>query len=199
MIFAKQKPKIPLNKYLRFSIKRSKKMSRSKAELSITKRILLDYIKFKTNNNHTFFAGNDYIAEALDLTPATAKVMVNDLIRKGYLRKETDKYKRRLLFLTGKEYKPLFENMANVDKALLKSRAQQSESDLEYYKTQHRLLEIRCEALENDNNALMREKMDLKCKVRDFSNIFKAQGISDEEVQKLIEHAREVIRNKIGV
>ena len=40
-------------------------MSKSKAELSITKRLLLDFIKYKTNNNHTFFMGNDKIAAAL--------------------------------------------------------------------------------------------------------------------------------------
>ena len=32
-------------------------MSNSKAELSITKRLLLDFIKYKTNNNHTFLWG----------------------------------------------------------------------------------------------------------------------------------------------
>lgn len=42
-------------------------MSKSKAELSITKRLLLDFIKYKTNNNHTFFMGNDKIAASLGL------------------------------------------------------------------------------------------------------------------------------------
>ena len=51
-------------------------MSKSKAELSITKRLLLDFIKYKTNNNHTFFMGNDKIAAALGLTVNSAKVMV---------------------------------------------------------------------------------------------------------------------------
>lgn len=64
-------------------------MSKSKAELSITKRLLLDFIKYKTNNNHTFFMGNDKIAAALGLTVNSAKVMVNELIREGYLLKST--------------------------------------------------------------------------------------------------------------
>lgn len=59
-------------------------MSKSKAELSITKRLLLDFIKYKTNNNHIFFMGNDKIAAALGLTVNSAKVMVNELIREGY-------------------------------------------------------------------------------------------------------------------
>lgn len=65
-------------------------MSKSKAELPITKRLLLDFIKYKTNNNHTFFMGNDKIAAALGLTVNSAKVMVNELIREGYLLKSTD-------------------------------------------------------------------------------------------------------------
>ena len=65
-------------------------MSKSKAELSITKRLLLDFIKYKTNNNHTFFMGNDKIAAAFGLTVNSAKVMVNELIREGYLLKSTE-------------------------------------------------------------------------------------------------------------
>ena len=48
-------------------------------KLSITKHLLLDFIKYKTNNNHTFFMGNDKIAAALGLTVNSAKVMVNEL------------------------------------------------------------------------------------------------------------------------
>lgn len=75
-------------------------MSKSKAELSITKRLLLDFIKYKTNNNHTFFMGNDKIAAALGLTVNSAKVMVNELIREGYLLKSTDSpFQLILLFI----------------------------------------------------------------------------------------------------
>ena len=58
-------------------------MPKTKCELSITKRVLLDYIKFRTNNNYTFHEGNDYIAKALSLSPDSANVFVNDLIRAG--------------------------------------------------------------------------------------------------------------------
>ena len=95
-------------------------MSKSKSELSMTKRVLLDFIKFKTNNHHIFFASNEYIANMLDLTTNTAKTFVNDLIREGYLYKETDKFGRRVLSLTGKEFKPLFEDLTNLDKKVLK-------------------------------------------------------------------------------
>lgn len=79
-------------------------MSKSKAELSITKRLLLDFIKYKTNNNHQFFMGNDKIAMALGLTVNSAKVRVNELIREGYLLKSTDNHGRRVLSLSGKSY-----------------------------------------------------------------------------------------------
>lgn len=36
-------------------------MSRSKSALSITQRLLIDYVKFKTNHNFKFFAKNDKI------------------------------------------------------------------------------------------------------------------------------------------
>ena len=79
-------------------------MSKSKAELSITKRLLLDFIKYKTNNNYQFFMGNDKIAMALGLTVNSAKVLVNELIREGYLLKAKDNHSRRVLSLSGKPY-----------------------------------------------------------------------------------------------
>ena len=95
-------------------------MSKSKAELSITKRLLLDFIKYKTNNNHTFFMGNDKIAAALGLTVNSAKVMVNELIREGYLLKSTDTRGRRVLKLSGKPYLTIScVDLSNIDKRIL--------------------------------------------------------------------------------
>ena len=93
-------------------------MSKSKAELSITKRLLLDFIKYKTNNNHIFFMGNDKIAAALGLTVNSAKVMVNELIREGYLLKSTDIHGRRVLNFSGKPYLTIScVDLSNIDKA----------------------------------------------------------------------------------
>ena len=103
-------------------------MPKKKSELSITKRVLLDYIKFRTNHGFTFYEGNDYIAKALGLTTGSAKTFVNDLIREGYLDKEIDKKGRRILSLTGKEYKPLFEDLTNLDKKSIKGRKQWPET-----------------------------------------------------------------------
>ena len=107
-------------------------MSKSKSELSITKRVLLDFVKFKTQNGHQFFASNEYIAKGLDLTESTAKTFVNDLIRDGYLDKEIDKMGKRILSLTGKEYKPLFEDMRNIDKNVLKSERDTAVNENQY-------------------------------------------------------------------
>ena len=95
-------------------------MSKAKYDLSVTQRLFLDYVKFKTHNNIPFFMGNEKIADALDLTVNSAKIMVNTLVRGGYLNKEKDKSGRRVLSLTSKEYKPLFEDLRNIDKKLLK-------------------------------------------------------------------------------
>lgn len=48
--------------------------------------------------------GNDKIAAALGLTVNSAKVMVNELIREGYLLKSTDIHGRRVLNFSGKPY-----------------------------------------------------------------------------------------------
>ena len=129
-------------------------MSSSKAQLSITKRVLLDFVKFKTNNNFKFFGGNEYIASVLDLTKNTAKTFVNDLIREGYLYKETDKKGRRLLSLTGKEYKPLFEDLTNLDKKALREENNDLKQDNKY-------LEQELETHKHHANMLLSEKTDL--------------------------------------
>ncbi len=110
-------------------------MSKSKAELSITKRLLLDFIKYKTNNNHTFFMGNDKIAAALGLTVNSAKVMVNELIREGYLLKSTDTHGRRVLNLSGKSYLTIScVDLSNIDKRILAQEILNYQRDAEYYK-----------------------------------------------------------------
>lgn len=43
-------------------------------KLSLTARYLLTYIRFKTNNNRPFFAGNDTIAKVIGCTESSTKV-----------------------------------------------------------------------------------------------------------------------------
>ncbi len=123
-------------------------MSKSKAELSITKRLLLDFIKYKTNNNHTFFMGNDKIAAALGLTVNSAKVMVNELIREGYLLKSTDTHGRRVLNLSGKSYLTIScVDLSNIDKRILAQEVLNYQRDAEYYKQQYELERARADRL----------------------------------------------------
>lgn len=123
-------------------------MSKSKAELSITKRLLLDFIKYKTNNNHTFFMGNDKIAAALGLTVNSAKVMVNELIREGYLLKSTDIRGRRVLNLSGKPYLTIScVDLSNIDKRILAQEVLNYQRDAEYYKQQYELEKARADRL----------------------------------------------------
>lgn len=123
-------------------------MSKSKAELSITKRLLLDFIKYKTNNNHTFFMGNDKIAAALGLTVNSAKVMVNELIREGYLLKSTDIHGRRVLKLSGKPYLTIScVDLSNIDKRILTQEVLNYQRDAEYYKQQYELEKARADRL----------------------------------------------------
>lgn len=123
-------------------------MSKSKGELSITKRLLLDFIKYKTNNNHTFFMGNDKIAAALGLTVNSAKVMVNELIRDGYLLKSTDIHGRRVLSLSGKPYLTIScVDLSNIDKRILAQEVLNYQRDAEYYKQQYELEKARADRL----------------------------------------------------
>lgn len=130
-------------------------MSKSKAELSITKRLLLDFIKYKTNNNHTFFMGNDKIAAALGLTVNSAKVMVNELIREGYLLKSTDTHDRRVLNLSGKPYLTIScVDLSNIDKRILAQEVLNYQRDAKYYKQQYELEKARADRLAEEITGL---------------------------------------------
>lgn len=125
-------------------------MSKSKSTLSITERLLLDFIKFKTNRNFKFFMNNEKIALALDLTPNSAKVMVNKLAREGYLIKDQDNHGRRVLSLSGKAYTPLFIDLRNVEKKLILLELANYQRDAEYYKQQYELEKAMADRLAED-------------------------------------------------
>ena len=81
-------------------------MSRSKAELSITERLLLTYIGSKTKGNHRFLMTNKELGEAICCTTSSTKVMVNKLVREGYLIKSCDDNGRRQLSLSERKFIP---------------------------------------------------------------------------------------------
>ncbi len=121
------------------------------AKLSINERYLLTYIKYKCNNGHTFFMGNDAIAEVIGCKASSTKVMVNKLIRQGYLTKTLDKKGRRVLSLSGKVFLPLDGvNLSNVEKRILKQDAKDQESWAEYYKKEYENALLRIENLQQE-------------------------------------------------
>ena len=123
-------------------------MSKSKATLSITERLLLDFVKYKANNNHKFFMGNDKIAMALGLTANSAKVMINSLIREGYLIKSMDTHGRRMLELSDKPYLTIAcVDLSNVDKRIILQEALNFQRDAEYYQKQYELEKARADRL----------------------------------------------------
>ena len=180
-------------------------MSKSKSDLSITKRVLLDFIKYKTQNGHQFFASNDYVAKGLDLTENTAKTFVNDLIRDGYLYKEIDKQGRRILSLTGKEYRPLFEDMRNIDKKVLKEDRDNFERENKYLNEQLSIENEHVEQLSNQNTELVlsnaeltqrvqkleEELAGLKKRVSSLENIFYQNGMSSNQLEELIQKSNQ--------
>ena len=175
-------------------------MSKSKSDLSITKRVLLDFVKYRTQKGGQFYAGKKHIADALDLTESTAKTFVNDLIRDGYLYKEIDKTGKRILSLTGKEYKPLFEDMRNMDKKILKEDRDNFERDNKYLNDQlsqetariKQLINERTDlVLSNQELTMLVQKLEtelatLKHKVSALENIFYSHGVSKEQLEQMI-------------
>ena len=189
-------------------------MSKRKSELSMTKRVLLDYIKFRTHNNFKFYEGNEYIAQALELTPGSAKVFVNDLIRDGYLYKEIDKQGRRVLSYTGKEYMPLFEDMRNVDKKVLKQEKEDLKRDNDYLNQELETHKTYADRLRTERTELVLSNTELTIKVReleeriqkleeqvskqssrinDLENLFYKNGVSEENLEKAINESKKSI------
>ena len=180
-------------------------MSKSKSDLSITKRVLLDFIRYKTQNGHQFFASNDYVAKSLDLTENTAKTFVNDLIRDGYLYKEIDKQGRRILSLTGKEYRPLFEDMRNIDKKVLKEDRDNFERENKYLNEQLSMETSHIEQLSNQNTELVLSNAELtarvqkleeelaaiKKRVSGLENIFYKSGVTPDQLEEMIQKSNQ--------
>ena len=162
---------------------------------------MLEYISFKTRNNYAFFANNEFIAEAIGLTVNTAKTFINDLIRDGYLYKEIDKKGRRVLSLTGKEYKRLCLDMTNVDKKVLKLERDGALNENQYLQEQLTYTEGRVNNLVSEktdltltNEELTRKVNELEERIRKLENrttklenLFYKNGISQEELEKAIQ------------
>ena len=180
-------------------------MPKKQSDLSITKRVLLSYIQFRTHNNFKFYESNDYIAKALDIMASSAKVFVNELVRDGYLYREQDKQGRRILSLTGKEYRPLFEDMRNIDKKVLKEDRDNFERENKYLNEQLSMENAHVEQLSNQNTELVLSNAELTARVQkleeelaglqkrvsSLENIFYQNGMSPNQLEELIQKSNQ--------
>lgn len=94
-------------------------MSHSKSELSVSERLILDYITFRTRSGFPFFEKNNTIAPNVGLTESTTKELINRLVRKGYLFRCKDERNRRQLLLTEMTHTQTYTNFAELTKANL--------------------------------------------------------------------------------
>ena len=140
-------------------------MSSSKAQLSITKRVLLDFVKFKIDNNFKFFGGNEYIASMLDLTNLDKKALKeenNDLKQDNkYLEQEVETHKHHANMLLSEKTNLVISNTE------LNIKIQE--------------LEDRIRKLENRTTKL--------------ENIFYKNGITETQLNEMIEKNENVKSN----
>ena len=95
-------------------------MSHLKLEISVSERLILDYITFRTRSGYPFFEKNSTIAPNVGLTEGTTKELINRLVRKGYLFKCKDERNRRQLLLTELKHPQTYTNFQDISKACLK-------------------------------------------------------------------------------
>lgn len=151
-------------------------MSERQGKLTITERLILTYIGYKTNRNFKFFMTNETLAKAICCKTSPTKVMVNKLVREGYLIKTCDDKGRRQLSLSGREFTPLDGvNMGNIEKNMLKHDAQDQEQWANYYKNELNEAQIRIKSLEN-------ERDNYKNALETLMSVLSSKGIDLEEV-----------------
>ena len=148
--------------------------------LSILERYILTYIKFRTNNAHTYYGSNEDIAKHAQCKLSSAKTKVNQLIRQGYLNKGVDEYGRRTLTPTTKYYIPLDGvNMSNKSKSLMKQDIQNFERMEKQYKQD-------ISALKQQIADITLERDDLDKALQKIIKGLEKRGISLKEVQVMI-------------
>ena len=170
---------LPINTFV---IKRSEgiKMSRSKAELSITERYILTYIGYKTNNGFKFFMNNETLAQIICCTIPSTKVLVNKLVREGYLIKTCDNRGRRQLSLSERKFMPLDGvNMSNIEKTYILQEVCNYQRDSDYYKNELKEAQNRIKSLEN-------ERDNYKNVLETLISSLNAKGIDLEDVERMI-------------
>ena len=155
-------------------------MSERQGKLTITERLILTYIGYKTNRNFKFFMNNETLAKAICCKTSSTKVMVNKLVREGYLIKTYDDKGRRELSLSGREFMPLDGvNMSNIEKNTLKHDAQDQEQWANYYKKELNEAQNRIKSLEN-------ERYNYKNALETLMSVLASKGIDIENIEEML-------------
>ena len=162
-------------------------MSRSKTELSVTDRLIIQLVKFRINAKHpTFYGDNKNIAQCLDIQPDTARKAVSKLVKLGYLEVGFDKQGRRHMVYTGKEFAPILENMNNIDKKVLRDNKEYYEKSFKDTKYELDMAKIRIETLERENSKLQNKLFYSELRVSQLENLFLSKGCPREQIDMMI-------------
>lgn len=167
-------------------------MSRSKAELSVTERLIIQLVIYRTKNpkHPTFFGDNKNIAKCIDVQPDTVRKAIAKLVKLEYLQLGYDKQGRRHMVYTGKEFAPIIENMNNIDKKSLRDDKEYYEREAQYSARELELAKIRIETLERENTSIQNKLFQAELRVKQLENIFTAQGCTKEQIDMMIKQAQ---------
>jgi DNA-binding MarR family transcriptional regulator len=163
-------------------------MSRSKTELSVTERLIIQLVIYRTKNpkHPTFFGDNKNIAKCIDVQPDTVRKAIAKLVKLEYLQLGYDKQGRRHLVYTGKVFAPIVENMNNIDKKSLRDDKEYYEREAQNATHELKLAQIRIETLERENTLLRNELFQAKLRISQLESLFTAQGCTKEQINAMI-------------
>ena len=164
-------------------------MSRSKAELSVTERLIIQLVIYRTKNpkHPTFFGDNKNIAKCIDVQPDTVRKAIAKLVKLEYLQLGYDKQGRRHMVYTGKEFAPIIENMNNIDKKSLRDDKEYYEREAQYSAHELELAKIRIETLERETTELSSKLLAAETRVMQLESLFFSQGCTKEQIDMMIE------------
>ena len=169
-------------------------MSRSKTELSVTERLIIQLVIYRTKNpkHPTFFGDNKNIAKCVDVQPDTVRKAIAKLVKLEYLQLGYDKQGRRHMVYTGKEFAPIIENMNNIDKKSLRDDKEYYEREAQYSAHELELAKIRIETLERENTLLRNELFQAKLRISQLESLFLSQGCTKEQIDAMVKQSQEM-------
>lgn len=166
-------------------------MSKSKSELSITERLIIELIQYRTSNpkHPTFYGDNENIAKCFDIQTDTARKAVSKLVKLGYLIKNFDKQGRRHLLYSGKPFTPVIVNMNNIDKKLLRNDKEYYEMNFKDAQHELELAKYRIEFLENQTSELNHKLLVAETRVMQLESLLTSKGYTIEQINEKIKQA----------